>query len=174
MIKSIITRFPVVGAGLVVTSLIGTSLFVNNAAYAVTAKECHQQFTTAKKAGTVKGQTFKEYKEANCKVDTSVKEKSHQQDVKKSDTSKENAPASKSATKQETTASNVATGDAVFPNVVDSKYAKEKDGTARMHTCLDQYKANKANNKNGDLKWIQKGGGYYSECVKRLKSSSAK
>ena len=38
-----------------------------------------------------------------------------------------------------------------------------------MHTCLDQYNANKAANGNGALKWIQKGGGYYSECNKQLK-----
>ncbi len=38
-----------------------------------------------------------------------------------------------------------------------------------MQTCLDQYKANKASNGNGGLRWIQKGGGYYSECNKRLK-----
>jgi hypothetical protein len=31
------------------------------------------------------------------------------------------------------------------------------------------YNANKGTNANGDLKWIQRGGGYYSECVKRLK-----
>jgi hypothetical protein len=41
-----------------------------------------------------------------------------------------------------------------------------------METCLDQYRANKANNANGGLKWIQKGGGYYSECVKRLKGQT--
>jgi hypothetical protein len=29
--------------------------------------------------------------------------------------------------------------------------------------------ANKATNANGGLKWIEKGGGYYSECNKRLK-----
>ncbi len=40
-----------------------------------------------------------------------------------------------------------------------------------MLTCLDQYKANKASNGNGGLKWIQKGGGYYSECNKRLKGA---
>ncbi len=40
-----------------------------------------------------------------------------------------------------------------------------------MHTCLDQYKENKANNGNGGMKWIQKGGGYYSECNKRLKGA---
>jgi hypothetical protein len=41
-----------------------------------------------------------------------------------------------------------------------------------MHTCLDQYNANKANNANGGLNWIQKGGGYYSECNKRLKGNA--
>ena len=39
----------------------------------------------------------------------------------------------------------------------------------RFHTCLDQYHANAANGGNGGLKWIQKGGGYYSECNKQLK-----
>ena len=51
---------------------------------------------------------------------------------------------------------------------ISSKYANESAGKARMHTCLDQYNANKASGGNGSLKWIQKGGGYYSECNKRL------
>lgn len=38
-----------------------------------------------------------------------------------------------------------------------------------MHTCLDQYRANKETNGNAGLRWIAKGGGYYSECNKRLK-----
>ena len=52
-----------------------------------------------------------------------------------------------------------------------SKQADEKGlkGKARMHTCVDQYNANKTTNGNGGLKWIQKGGGYYSECTKKLK-----
>ena len=65
----------------------------------------------------------------------------------------------------------VAVGNAVFPSAVDSKYSTDSAGKARMLTCLDQYKANKANNGNGGLKWIQKGGGYYSECNKRLKGA---
>jgi uncharacterized protein involved in high-affinity Fe2+ transport len=60
--------------------------------------------------------------------------------------------------------------NAVFPTAVSPKYSKETAGKARMHTCLDQYNANKAAGGNGELKWIQKGGGYYSECNKRLKS----
>lgn len=62
-----------------------------------------------------------------------------------------------------------AAGNAVFPPVIAPKYSKEPAGKARMHTCLDQYNANKANNANGGLNWIQKGGGYYSECNKRIK-----
>ncbi len=61
-----------------------------------------------------------------------------------------------------------AAGAAVFPTAVAAKYASETPGKQRMHTCLDQYKANKATNANGGLKWIQKGGGYYSECNKKL------
>ncbi len=65
-------------------------------------------------------------------------------------------------------------GPAVFPTAVDPKYSKETAGKARMHTCVDQYNANKASNANGGMKWIQKGGGYYSECNKKLKGLSAR
>jgi hypothetical protein len=74
-----------------------------------------------------------------------------------------------------TTAPDAAKPDAtaaVFPKGIDPKYAKEKAGTARLHTCTDQYNANKATNANGGLKWIQKGGGYWSECDKRLKGTA--
>jgi len=62
-----------------------------------------------------------------------------------------------------------AAGGAVFPSAVSSKYSSESAGKARMHTCLDQYNANKAGNANGGLNWIQKGGGYYSQCNAKLK-----
>ena len=60
---------------------------------------------------------------------------------------------------------------AVFPTAVAPKYAGEKDlDKARKETCADQFTANKATNANGGLKWIEKDGGYYGECVSRLKS----
>jgi hypothetical protein len=62
--------------------------------------------------------------------------------------------------------------NAVFPTGVDAKYSSEKPGRARRKSCLDQYKANKANNANGGLKWLQRGGGYYSQCVKKLKGAA--
>jgi hypothetical protein len=43
---------------------------------------------------------------------------------------------------------------------------------ARRKTCIDQYRANKANNANGGLKWLQRGGGYYSQCTKKLKGAA--
>jgi hypothetical protein len=76
------------------------------------------------------------------------------------------APAAKPIAKP---AAPAAAGEPVFPAAVSPKYSTETAGKARMHTCLDQYNENKASNGNGGLNWIQKGGGYYSECNKRLK-----
>ena len=61
---------------------------------------------------------------------------------------------------------------AIYPNAVDPKYAKETAGKGRLHTCVDQYNANKTTNGNGGMKWIEKGGGYYSECNKKLKGAA--
>jgi len=58
---------------------------------------------------------------------------------------------------------------AVFPTAIAPTYANLTAAKGRQKTCLDQYKANKATNANGGLKWIQKGGGYWSECNKHLK-----
>ena len=46
---------------------------------------------------------------------------------------------------------------------------REEPDKARTLTCADQFTANKSTNGNGGLKWIEKSGGYYSECVVRLK-----
>jgi hypothetical protein len=59
---------------------------------------------------------------------------------------------------------------AVFPTEISPKYSTEKDlDKARTLTCADQFKANKASDANGGLKWVEKDGGYYGECVIRLK-----
>ncbi|WP_435528760.1 hypothetical protein [Mesorhizobium robiniae] len=57
-----------------------------------------------------------------------------------------------------------------FPKAISNKYSSETPGKARLHTCLDQYYANKDANALGGLKWIQKGGGFYSLCNAALKS----
>jgi hypothetical protein len=58
---------------------------------------------------------------------------------------------------------------AVFPSMIAPKYSGENPDKARTLTCADQFSANKASNANDGMKWIEKGGGYYSECVSRLK-----
>jgi hypothetical protein len=59
---------------------------------------------------------------------------------------------------------------AVFPTAISPKYENEKDlDKARTKTCADQFTANKATNANGGLVWIEKDGGYYAECIIRLK-----
>ena len=59
---------------------------------------------------------------------------------------------------------------AVFPTAISPKYEHDKDlDKARTKTCADQFTANKASNANGGLVWIEKDGGYYAECIIRLK-----
>ena len=58
---------------------------------------------------------------------------------------------------------------AVFPTTISPKYSNEEDiDKARRQTCADQFTANKATDANGGLKWIERDGGYYGECVSRL------
>jgi hypothetical protein len=60
----------------------------------------------------------------------------------------------------------------VFPTAIAPAYAKAKPSVARQKTCQDQYNANKATDSNAGMKWVAKGGGYMSECIKRLKGQS--
>ncbi len=79
-------------------------------------------------------------------------------------------PRAKSAAAPPPATAPAAAGEPAFPTAVSSKYSAESAGKARMHTCLDQYNENKAGGGNGGLNWIQKGGGYYSQCNKKLKA----
>ena len=73
-------------------------------------------------------------------------------------------------TKKTSTAKPMKATNAQFLSKISYNYSKETPGKARLHTCVDQYNANKAQNANGGMKWIEEGGGYWSECNKRLKS----
>lgn len=134
-------------------------------AQALTMKECSAKYKEAQTAGTLNGQKWNDFRKANCGSDAAATPAAAPAAATTP------TPAAKPATTAAKPAASApaAAGNAVFPTAVDAKYSKESEGKARMHTCLDQYNANKANNGNGDMKWIQKGGGYYSECNKRLK-----
>ncbi len=127
---------------------------------ALTMKECSAKYKEAQKAGTLKGMKWNDFRKAECGATAKSTATSAPPSAAKPKEKAKEKPKAHPA---------MGPGKAVFPTAVSSKYSKESAGKARMHTCLDQYNANKASNANGGLKWIQKGGGYYSECNKRLK-----
>jgi hypothetical protein len=130
--------------------------------HALTMKECSAKYKEAEKAGTLKGMKWNDFRKAECGSD--AKATTTSAPTPTAAKPEEKKPATTTAAKPA-----MAPSKAVFPTVVSPKYSKESAGKARMHTCLDQYDANKTTNANGGLKWIEKGGGYYSECNKRLK-----
>jgi hypothetical protein len=145
---------------------------VTSQAQALTAQECSAKYRAAKTAGTLGDQKWNDFRKAQCGADATAAAApaaAAAADAAK-EASKEVAP--KEAARKEAAAPAAPSGPAVFPNAVNPKYSSEKASRARMHTCVDQYNANKATNANGGLKWIQKGGGYYSECSKKLKGSA--
>ncbi|MEA2838036.1 MAG: hypothetical protein QOD89_2586 [Bradyrhizobium sp.] len=134
-------------------------------AQALTMQECSAKYKAAQTAGTLNGQKWNDFRKAECGNDAAATPAA----VPAAAAAPKTAEAKPK--KSEATPS-AASGPAVFPKAVDPKYSKETESKARMHTCVDQYNANKASNANGGLKWIQKGGGYYSECTKKLKGSA--
>jgi hypothetical protein len=130
-------------------------------AQALTSKECSAKYKAAQGAGTTGGMKYADYRKAECGTGASATPAAAPVSTAPTPAS---APTARTAAKPQ-----VRAGDAVFPTAISAKYSTESAGKQRMHTCLDQYNANKTTNGNGGLKWIQKGGGYYSECNKHLK-----
>jgi hypothetical protein len=140
-------------------------------AQALTTQECSAKYQAAKTAGTLNGQKWNDFRKAECAADAAAAPAAAPAaaapaaapaapKAAEAKPKKEAAPAAAPA---------APAGPAMYPSAVDAKYSKESAGKARMHTCVDQYNANKASNGNGGMKWIEKGGGYYSECNKKLK-----
>jgi len=141
------------------------ALLASAPAQALTAQECSAKYQAAKKDGSLGTMKWNDFRKAQCGADATP-----------AAAPAAAAPAAPAEPKQAKEAAPAApalpAGPAIYPNAVDPKYAKETPGKARLHTCVDQYNANKATNGNGGLKWIQKGGGYYSECTKKLKGAA--
>jgi hypothetical protein len=136
-------------------------------AQALTAQECSAKYQAAKTAGTLGGQKWNDFRKTNCAADAAAPAA-----TPAAAPAAAPAPAAPKEAKKEAApmaAPALPAGPAVFPSAVDPKYAKESAGKGRMHTCVDQYNANKTTGGNGGMKWIEKGGGYYSECNKKLK-----
>jgi len=146
-------------ASAIIVAALGTAA-MSIPAHALTTKECSAKYQAAKKAGTLNGMKWNDFRKAECGAEATAAPAA----------APAAAPPPKPAAKREATPAPMPSGRVVFPSAVSSKYSSESAGRARMHTCRDQYEANKASGGNGGLRWIQKGGGYYSECNKHLKS----
>jgi hypothetical protein len=147
----------VAGAMLVVAVMLGA-----RPAAALTMAECSAKYQAAKAANALKGQSWNQFRKGQC-ADEDVDEKA-------AAAAAPDEPAAKPAAGMP----KPSVSKAAFPRAVDAKYKDETPGRARLHTCADQWNANKAKdvNLNGGLRWIQKGGGYWSECNKRLKAAA--
>lgn len=155
-----------VAAGSICLSL----AFVGQPSAQTVRQQCSSKYQAAKAAGTLNGQTWPQFY-SQCAAEA----KSAAPEAVPATTPPPAAPPAPAAANPLKPAPAPAAppatpSAAVFPTAISPSHAGEKPGVARQKTCLDQYNANKATNANGGLKWIQKGGGYYSECNKRLKS----
>jgi len=104
----------------------------------VSEMECSSRYQAAKSAGTLGGMTWNAFRSAGCPATIAKK-----------------------------SGSMTPTMGSLFPTTVSRKYSNEGAGRARLLTCRDQYEANKAAGIT-EPKWTEEGGGYYSECNKRL------
>lgn len=138
-------------------ALLAAVVLQATAAQALTMAECSAKYKAAKADGSLNGMKWNDFRKAQCGSEANAAPGGG------------TPPPASTAPAPAPTASGG--GNAIFPRSVDAKYSKDSAGKARMLTCLDQYRANKADNGNGGMKWIQRGGGYYSECNKRLKGA---
>ena len=123
----------------------------------LTMAECSTKYQAAKTANTLGGMKWNDFRKAQCGASASD-----------DDTVPAPSEANYSSEPEKPTA--VAPKGVTFPKAISQKFATETPAKGRMHTCLEQYYANKDANTLGGLKWIQKGGGFYSLCNARLKS----
>jgi hypothetical protein len=142
-------------------------------AQALSMQECSAKYEAAKTAGSLGGKKWNDFRKAECSADAAPAAAATPAPAPAAAPPPKAAEAKPAAAPKETakpaTAPVVLSTTAVFPKAVDPKYASQTPHLARMHTCDDQYKANKATNGNGGMKWTEKGGGYYSQCNTKLK-----
>jgi hypothetical protein len=143
----------------------GFAAFAAMPAQALSMSECSAKYKEAKAAGTLNGQKWNDFRKAECAAGAAAEPAAAPAAPPPvAETKPARAPKAAPA------AAPAETGNAVFPSAVDPKFASEKPFLARIHTCSEQWQANKAANTTGGMHWNQKGGGgFWSECNKRLK-----
>lgn len=160
-------------------ALLGSIALVTPAS-ALTMKECSTKYKAAQAAGTLNGMKWNDFRAAQCGAEaaaapaatapaaTTAPTKANTMAAKPTKTDDEPDAAAPPA-KEPAKPSMAAPAGLSLPTAVSPKYASETEGKARFHTCVDAYHDAKAKNALAGVKWIQKGGGYYSLCNSKLK-----
>jgi hypothetical protein len=119
--------------------------------------DCSAKYQAAKTANKLNGMKWNDFRKAECGAAAG-------------DDDTVPAPTEATYTSEPEKPTATAPKGVTFPKAISPKFASETPAKGRMHTCLEQYYANKDANTLGGLKWIQKGGGFYSLCNAKLKS----
>lgn len=178
-----------------IAAVLGVTLvtaIATSPAQAVTMTQCSALYQAAQTAGTLNGLKWNDFRKANCSATAAAPAAAaavvapaavipKATTSAKATTPKVPAPAAVNSAAAEPNLANtdnmaepaatkaVAPRGVIFPRAVEAQYSSESAGKARMHTCLDQYRQDKAANGLAGMTWIQAGGGYYSICNTQLK-----
>lgn len=121
------------------------------AAKPMSLKECGEQYRAAKADGSLGERNWLDFRRSACGIAAK--------------------PAQAAARSEAATAELLRRVS--FPAALDPAFADQKPAQQRMRTCLKSYHANKQSGSLAGLRWVQKGGGYYSLCAAKLKAQSA-
>nr|WP_316655319.1 hypothetical protein [uncultured Gellertiella sp.] len=146
-------------------------------AAAMTLKECSTKYQAAKKDGTLNNRDWNTFRATDCATAASAAAPAA---VPAAPAATPAAPAATPAVPATQAATPAAPAKKPaaplstailtdLPTAIDPKYAAQKPSQGRLHTCADSYKAHKAAGTLQGLRWIQKGGGFYSQCNRKLK-----
>lgn len=127
-------------------------------ASALTMKECSVKYQAAKADGSAKDTKWNDFRAKFCGADAAAEDVADDKAVAATTEKEPEKPTIK------------APKGTSMPKAIDKKYASETPAKGRLKTCVDSYHTNKDAGTLNGLKWIQKGGGYWSLCNTALKA----
>ena len=133
-------------------------------AQALTSQECSAKYQAAKTAGTLAGQKWNDFRKAECGADAAA--------AASCDGCRR--PRTRQPSRRRKPRPLRPLPHRPVPPRSPPRWIRNiprRPPARRGCTpASDQWKANKAANTTGGMKWIEKGGGYWSECNKKLKA----
>lgn len=115
-------------------------------------KECGVKYRAAKADGSLAGRKWLDYRSAECGITATA-------------SNARRLPARSEASRTE------AARRLVFPAALAGEFGDKKPWEARMRTCLKSYREAKKAGALYGVKWVEKGGGYYSLCSAKLREA---